>query len=60
MDEEKKEERKKTVVDNITEIVDEFCDNYCRYPNDWDPEQHDGVELWDSGICDRCPVGRLV
>ena len=60
MDEEKKEDKRKTVVDNITDIADEFCNNYCKYPDIYDPEDHNGVELWDSGICDNCPLGRLV
>lgn len=43
----------------IQEVIDEMCDKYCKYPNEWDPEEHDGQELFDSEICQNCPLNRL-
>lgn len=54
------DKRPKSIVDQITEVCDEFCNHYCKYPVLYDEDKHDGVELADSGICDRCPVGKLV
>lgn len=54
------DERPKSIIDQITEVCDEFCNNYCKYPVLYDPEEHGDVDLCDSGICDRCPVGKLV
>ena len=56
----KQDERPKSIVDQITEVADMFCNNYCKYPVLYDPEEHDDIELVDSGICDKCPIGRLV
>lgn len=56
----KQDERPKSIVDQITEVADMFCENYCKYPVLYDPEEHDDIELVDSGICDKCPIGRLV
>lgn len=42
----------------IDEIITRMCEDYCRYPREWDEEQ-EGVELIDSGICDSCPLNEL-
>lgn len=49
-----------TVTKIIQEVVEDMCDKYCKYPNEWDPEEHDGQELWDGEICQNCPLSRLV
>lgn len=49
----------KSVTTIIREVVEEVCDKYCKYPEKWDPEEHDGVELFDSDICANCPLMRL-
>jgi hypothetical protein len=49
-----------TITKQIEEIAEDFCDNYCKYPEKYDPEEHDGVELFDSDICQNCPMMRLV
>lgn len=56
----KQDERPKSIVDQITEVADMFCENYCKYPNEWDEEEHDGLELFDSEICQNCPLTRLI
>lgn len=48
----------KTIREQLEEIVEAICTDYCRYPRDWDAEQ-DG-ELSESDICANCPLGRLV
>lgn len=54
------EGKEKTIIQQIEEVVDDMCNNYCRHPFEYDPEEHDGVELVDSGICDSCPLMRLI
>jgi hypothetical protein len=51
-------ERQKTVPEIIEEIKTQICEDYCRYPRDWD-EIEEGMELIDSDICTNCPLGRL-
>lgn len=55
-----KDEKVKSITEQLSEVVDDFCNNYCKYPVLYDAEEHDGVELADSGICDRCPIIKLV
>lgn len=43
----------------IEEVKDQICNDYCRYPREWDEEEHDGLELYDSDICANCPLNRL-
>ena len=54
-----KEIKVKTVSQQIEEAKEEMCNNYCKYPNEYKPEEHDGAELWDSDICKNCPLTRL-
>jgi len=51
-------ERQKTVPEIIEEIKIQICEDYCRYPREWD-EEEEGMELIDSDICINCPLGRL-
>lgn len=41
----------------ITKIVEDICDNYCKHPDNWNTEI-DG-ELSESDICKNCPLNRL-
>ena len=49
-------------MEKISQILDdiakEMCDNYCKYPNEWDAEK-EGQELCDSDICANCPLNRF-
>ena len=47
-------EQKKTVVQIIEEAVAEFCDNYCKYPNEIERQE----EL--DKICEKCPFEKIV
>lgn len=49
----------KSVAKIISEVIEEMCDKYCKYPGEWNPEEHDGQELFDSDICANCPLMRL-
>ena len=43
---------------SIKSIKEDFCDNYCKYPDTWN-ERKKGVELCESEICRNCPLNRL-
>lgn len=49
----------KTITEQLQEIAEDFCNNYCRHPDTWD-EEKEGCELCESEICSNCPMGRLV
>ena len=49
----------KSITEIIEEAAEDFCSNYCKYPDTWD-EEAEGCELWLSKICAGCPVNRLV
>ena len=40
------------------EVKNEICENYCRYPREWNEEEQ-GMDLIDSDICANCPLNRL-
>ena len=48
----------KTVTNIIDEVKAAICENYCRYPREWD-EEKEGQELYESDICENCPLNRL-
>lgn len=48
-----------SVIKIIESVCEDICNDYCKYPEQWNPEEHDGAELDDSGICDNCPLNRL-
>lgn len=47
----------KTIPQILESIADAMCNEYCRYPLEWD-EEKDG-ELADSEVCANCPLNRL-
>lgn len=49
----------RSVTTLIEHVVEEMCDKYCKYPEQWD-EEAEGVELSESDICKNCPLNRLV
>lgn len=44
-------------MENIAKIIEDMCDNYCKYPESWNSET-DG-ELSESDICKNCPLNKL-
>ena len=51
-------DKSKTITQQIQEVADDFCDNYCKYPDIWD-EEAEGCELSESDHCRNCPLNRL-
>ncbi len=47
-----------TVREQIEKISDDFCNNYCKWPDLFD-EEAEGYELADSEHCANCPIGKL-
>lgn len=50
-------DKEKSITDQLEEIRDQMCNNYCHYPYIWD-EDKDG-ELCESEVCAECPLSRL-
>ena len=42
----------------LEQIAEDFCNNYCKYPEIWD-EEKEGCELSESDICANCPISRI-
>ena len=51
-------DKTKTITEQIQEVADDFCDNYCKYPDIWD-EEKEGCKLSESDHCRNCPLNRL-
>ena len=53
----RKNERKVTEI--FEEVLNEFCQDYCKYPDTWD-EEKEGCELSESERCQKlCPFNRV-
>lgn len=44
--------------EQLEQIAEDFCNNYCKYPDIWD-EEKEGYELCESDICANCPISKL-
>lgn len=44
------------MLKEVENIIEEMCENYCKYPENWD-EKKDGMLL--NTICKDCPLNRL-
>lgn len=53
-------EIQKSVSEVIQDVCDDICNNYCKYPQTYKPEENQGIELWESSICENCPLNRLI
>lgn len=54
--------KKKTVSQELEEIVGEMCDNYCKWPEWYLMNYEDSEEAHDTMIseqCPECPLNRL-
>lgn len=49
----------KTITEQIQEVVEDICHNYCKWPDLWDDSMED-CELSESSICRNCPLNKLV
>ena len=51
------QETSKSIPQQIQEIAEEMCNNYCHWPYVWSDEDGD---LADSEHCTNCPLNRLM
>ena len=51
-------DEKKRLSAQLEQIAEEFCNNYCKYPDIWD-EEKEGCELSESDICANCPMSKI-
>lgn len=51
--------RQQTATEIIEEVKEAMCSDYCRYPREYDPEENNDLDLWDSEIFAGCPLNRL-
>ena len=50
------------ITDEIIEICNEFCDNYCKYPELYRSVYKDTDEAEDKLLferCEHCPIDRI-
>lgn len=47
----------KTIPQILESVAEEICQNYCKWPDQWDEEVNG--ELSESDICKNCPLNRL-
>lgn len=54
-----KQRNEKKVTQILEEVLNEFCNDYCKYPYTWD-EEKEGCELSESERCNKfCPFNRI-
>ena len=46
------------IREQLEEVANEFCNHYCKYPEQWD-EEKEGCPLDESKVCKNCPLNRL-
>lgn len=51
-------EERKTITQQINDIAEDFCNNYCKWPDLYD-EEEECCELSESDHCQNCPLCRL-
>ena len=49
----------KTIANQLEDIAGEICNNYCKYPDQWD-EDKEGMDISESEYCQKCPLNMLV
>ena len=53
---------KKYITELVEEVKEDICDNYCKYPTQYQMEHEDSEETFDlmtSEIYAECPLNRL-
>ena len=43
-----------------TKVMNEMCDNYCKYPEKYTKEEWDEIAFNDDSPCINCPLTRLM
>ena len=51
-------QKKQTISEEFEDIKEQMCNEYCKYPLQWDEEVM-GYELCESEVCANCPLNRL-
>ena len=49
--------QEKVIERQIEKAVEQFCDNYCKYPEQWSGKTD---ELKESEICNKCPLAKII
>lgn len=49
----------RSITQQLQDIVEDACQNYCKWPDLWD-EEAEGIELCESDICKNCPLNKMV
>lgn len=47
-----------TVTQIFEEIKNAMCNDFCRYPREWNEEEQ-GQELCENEVCAACPLNKL-
>ena len=53
-----KEEKPKTITQRLEEIAEDICNNYCKYPEQWNEDKM-GMELSESKFCQECSLSKI-
>ena len=51
--------RGKTAIDFIATAAERMCNEYCRFPYEWD-EEKEGIPLNESEYCKNCPLSEML
>ena len=51
-------EKPRSLSEQLEEIKDDICRNYCKWSDIWD-EETEGIELCESEHCQNCPLNRI-
>ena len=46
--------------ETIEKVMNEMCDNYCKYPEKYTKEEWDEIAFNDDSPCINCPLTRLM
>ena len=49
-----------TINEQLQKMLEQMCDEYCKYPNMTPPEGKDDNWLYEDGSpCEKCPLNNL-
>lgn len=46
--------------ETIENVMNEMCDNYCKYPLKYTQEEWDAIAFDDDSPCISCPLSRFM
>lgn len=52
-------EKQKTVADILCEVIQDMCDKYCKFPQEYENTGADDERMYDEK-CSNCPLNKLV